>query len=209
MTNPAIAHARLRNSGLAGGRFDAPAQVVGWFGAVQSQDVTGASWAVSQRLAEAATIADVGAAMDDGRIARVHALRPTWHFVDPPDLRWIQALTGARVHRAAGTMYRRLGLTDGSFAAAETVMRDVLAGGNALTRDELGRAIASATGMDLADSLVMIHLAMHAELEAVICNGPRRGRQATYGLVAERVPPAPAMDRDTSLRELAIRYLQS
>ncbi len=29
---------------------------------------------------------------------------------------------------------------------------------------------------------------MHAELEGVICSGPRRGRQFTYALIAERAP---------------------
>ena len=27
----------------------------------------------------------------------------------------------------------------------------------------------------------LAHLAMHAELEGVICSGPRRGKQFTYG----------------------------
>ena len=31
---------------------------------------------------------------------------------------------------------------------------------------------------------------MRAELDAVICSGPRRGNQLTYALLEERVPPA-------------------
>lgn len=210
MTSRDIARARLRNSRLAGWPVASPAEVVAWFGAVQSQDVTGALWGIAQRLPgdTGLTIDEVGAAMDDGLIVRTHALRPTWHFVHPADLRWVQALTGGRVHRTNGTMYRRLGLTDSHFAAAEAVMRDVLAGANALTRAELGQAMAG-TGIDVGDPLVVTHLAMHAELEAVIANGPRRGKQATYQLVDERVPPAAPRDRDDALRELTIRYFRS
>jgi hypothetical protein len=210
VTNRAIAHARLRNSRLVGPRapLATPEDVVRWFGAVQSQDVPGAFWAVAQRMAPSTTAEEVGAAFDAGRIVRTHALRPTWHFLAPDELRWIQALTGGRVHKAAGSQYRRRGLGDGEFRLAEDVMRTVLRGGRALTRDELGIEIA-ASGLDLSDNLVTTHLAMHAELEAVICSGPRRGKRFTYQLVDERIPPARPCAREDSLRELTLRYFTS
>lgn len=210
MTNRAVAHARLRNSRLVGPPSETALDVVRWLGAVQSQDVPGALWALARRMPPGTTMEEVGAAFDAGSIVRTHALRPTWHFLAPDELRWIQALTGERVHRAAGTMYRRLGLGAAEFAGAEAVMRDTLAGGRALTRDELGRAIGAAgIGVDVADSLVTTHLAMHAELEAVICSGPRRGKQFTYQLVAERLPATPARARDDALRDLVSRYFAS
>ena len=43
---------------------------------------------------------------------------------------------------------------------------------------------------------------MHAELEALICSGPRRGKQQTYMSVDARVPPTPALDREEALAEL-------
>jgi hypothetical protein len=210
VTSRAIAHARLRNSRLVGSPLASPAEVVAWFGAVQAQDPTGALWALAQRLPPEPepAIGEVGAAMDEGSIVRTHALRPTWHFLHPSDLRWIQALTAPRVHRANGTIHRRIGLGDREFELAEAVMRDVLAGGRALTRAELGAALAS-RGIDVGESLVATYLAMHAELEALICNGPRRGSQSTYQLVDERVPPSIPIDRDAALRELAIRYFRS
>jgi hypothetical protein len=208
MTNRAIVHARLWNSRLVGEPLTTPHDVVRWFGAVQSQDVPGAFWAVAQRMAPGTTIADVGRAFDDGAIVRTHALRPTWHFLAPDELRWVQDLTGPRVHQVAGTMYRRLGLGPAAFARAEAVMREALAGGRALTRDELGAAIAEA-GVEFGDRLAMTHLAMHAELDAVICSGPRRGRQLTYQLVDERIPPTPRRSRDDELRDLVVRYFRS
>jgi hypothetical protein len=217
MTNRAIAHARLRNSRLAGPPLAAPEDVVGWLGAVQSQDVPGALWGIAQRLGRegpdtlgegSPTLESVGAAMDEGRILRTHALRPTWHFLVPAELRWIQALTGGRVHQVSNTMYRRLGLGADEFRRAEAAIREALRGGRALTRDELAAAVAP-TGIDLTDSLVITHLAMHAELEALIVSGPRRGKQATYQLVDERIPAAPPLAPADALRELTIRYFRS
>ena len=50
---------------------------------------------------------------------------------------------------------------------------------------------------------------MHAELEAVICSGPRRGKQFTYALFDERVPAQKPRSRERALAELAERYFQS
>jgi hypothetical protein len=217
VTNSAIATARLHNSRLLGPQLESPEAVVEWFGAVQSQDVPGALWAISQRMSPSAepTLASLGAAMDDGRMLRTHVLRPTWHFVTPDDLRWIQGLTAGRVHQVNGSLYRRLRLGPDEFRRAEAVFRDRLAGGASCTREELADAVrAAGIAVDLSDSLVITHLAMHAELEAVIVNGPRRGKQATYALVDERVPPASTPrgePRSTgeSLRELTVRYFRS
>ncbi len=185
-----------------------PEEVVAWLGAVQSQDVPGALWGIAQRMAPGQTIDGLGAAMDEGRIARTHALRPTWHFLVPSELRWVQALTGPRVDKVAGTMYRQLALDERAFDLAGASIREALAGGRALTRAELAVAVAS-SGTDLGDNLVITHLAMHAELTALIVNGPRRGKQATYMLVDERIPPAPRMAPADALRELTVRYFRS
>ncbi len=208
MTNLAIAHARLRNSRLATDPLATSQDVVRWFGAVQSQDVPGALWAIAQRLPAGTGVEEVAGAFDHGEIIRTHALRPTWHFLAPDELRWIQALTGERVHRVAGSMYRRLGLDAAEFRRAEAAMREALSGGRALTRDELRPPVA-ATGLDVADPLVITHLAMHAELDAVICSGPRRGKEFTYQLVDERIPATPPRTADDALRDLAGRYFTS
>ena len=47
---------------------------------------------------------------------------------------------------------------------------------------------------------------MSAELDAVICSGPRRGKQQTYMLLEERAPGAPDLPRDAALAELAARF---
>jgi hypothetical protein len=207
MTNRAIAHARLRNSRLVGGPLPSATDVVRWFGAVQAQDIPGSLWAVAQRMTPT-TMAQLASALDAGEFARTHALRPTWHYLVPAELRWIQALTGARVHRVNGTMYRRFGLDDEAFRRADAAFVGALRGRRALTRKELAAAVES-TGIDLSDNLVITYLGLHAELEALITTGPRHGAQATFVLVDEWIPPAPARSRADALRELTIRYFQS
>jgi hypothetical protein len=55
----------------------------------------------------------------------------------------------------------------------------------------------------------LAHIVMQAELDAVICSGALRGRQFTYALLDERVPPAPPIDREAALASLARRYFTS
>jgi hypothetical protein len=50
---------------------------------------------------------------------------------------------------------------------------------------------------------------MHAELEGIICSGPRRGKHFTYALLAERAPQAKRLGRDEALGELSRRYFLS
>jgi hypothetical protein len=50
------------------------------------------------------------------------------------------------------------------------------------------------------------HLMLQAELDGVVCSGPRRGKQATYALLDERVPPSAKVTRDEALLELTRRY---
>jgi hypothetical protein len=55
----------------------------------------------------------------------------------------------------------------------------------------------------------LARLVMHAELNGLICSGPRRGKQFTYGLLEERAPRAIALSRDEALFELAKRYFST
>lgn len=196
---------RLRNQRLIGPGFETPAEVAGWLGAVQAQDYNGAKWAVAQRMTTA-TDADLDAALDRGDILRTHILRPTWHLVALDDVRWIQALTAPRVHQLNGSMYRNLELDSETLAHTSSLMTSMLAGGNHLTRKEIGTRLAGngigATGQRLA------YIVMYAELEALICSGPRQGKQQTYALVDERSPKGRALDRDEALARLAERFFR-
>jgi hypothetical protein len=198
---------RLARHRLAGDGLPSPVDVVRWFGAVQAQDFPGALWAVGQRLATTTTEGEVLAAFDAGALIRTHVLRPTWHFVAPEDLRWMLALTGPRIQSASAARYRELGLDPSTRAEAERVFAKALAGGRHLSRLALADALRRAR-IDPADQR-LAHLVTHAELEGLICSGPRVGKQFTYALIDERVPPARPLDREAAVTTLVTRYFTS
>lgn len=171
---------------------------------MQSQDYAGAKWAVGQRVRGKGGDDAVERALDEGRILRTHGPRPTWHFVAPEDIRWMLALVGPRVRAAMAYYDRQLELTESVYGRANQAMVRALEGGRSLTRTELGEVLAGAgieaTGQRLG------HLMMRAELDAVVCSGPRRGKQSTYALLDERAPRAERRGRDESLGALATRY---
>ncbi|HEU4883441.1 MAG TPA: winged helix DNA-binding domain-containing protein [Longimicrobium sp.] len=201
-----IAHTRLYNQRLAGDPLGTPVDVVRWLGAVQSQDYGPAKWSLGER-SRGAMDADVDRAMAEGAILRTHMLRPTWHFVLPADIRWMQELTAPRVHAQNAYYYRQTGLEDGKRNRARRLLTDALRGGNYLTRGELQRVL-EREGI-AAKGLGMAYILMDAELDCVICSGPLKGRQHTYALFEERVPDAPTRTRDEALEELVVRYFTS
>lgn len=201
-----IAQQRLLNQRLAASPFEQPAEVVDWLVAVQAQDYFGAKWALGLRLRDAHD-ADLDRAFNAGTILRTHVLRPTWHFVTPSDIRWLLALTAPRVHAVNATMYRKLELDSVTLKRSHKTLIKALRGNQHLTREELSEALGKAgivaTGQRLA------YIMVHAELDGLICSGPRRGRQFTYALLEERVPLAAALKRDEALAELTRRYFAS
>jgi hypothetical protein len=132
-------------------------------------------------------------------------LRPTWHLVARADLRWLLALTGPRVQRGLLHLGRYLEIDRALVDRSTDVFRRALAGGRCATRDELGASL-GATGIDARGGRLG-YLVLQAELEAVICSGPRRRGHHTYALVDDRVPPGGARGRDEALAELAQRYV--
>ena len=201
-----IATRRLRAQRLTGEPFASAVDAVGWLGAVQAQDYTGAKWALGQRT-RGVTDADLDRLVDAGAILRTHVMRPTWHFVLPADIRWLLELTAPRVKAAMASSDRQLELDEAVLARSQAVMEAALGDGSHLTRGELGAALEragiSASGQRLG------HLLMHAELDAVVVSGARRGRQPTYALLEARAPGARRLDRDGALAELAQRYFTS
>ena len=147
-------------------------------------------------------------AFTDGAILRTHVMRPTWHFVTPADIRWILELTAPRVHAVNATMYRQLELDDTLLQRSDDTIARALEGGRYLTRAELGAALAE-SGIDTTNGLRLGYLVHHAELERVVCSGPRRGRQHTYALLEERAPQARRLARDEALAELIRRFFTS
>lgn len=210
MTLLDLAHRRLRQQRLVGPPFRSIEETVGALTAVQAQDFAGAKWAIAQRTRGGVTDAALTAAFDAGRLIRTHILRPTWHFVLPEDLRWLQRLTAPRVQTQNAYMQRKLEVDEALLRRARAVFVRALRGNVHLTREQLAERLA-AVGIR-ASGTRLAYLVMDAELEAVLCSGPLQGKQHTYALVDERIPAEPAakrFDRDAALAELTRRYFTS
>ena len=202
----AIAHRRLRTQGIAGSRFATAEDVVGWLGAVQSQEYAVAKWSVGQR-ARGVSEAALDRAIADGTVLRTHVLRPTWHFVLPADIRWMLELTAPRVRAMMASYDRKLELDDALYARSNAAFADALEGGKQLIRKELAVVLLGAGIVAAGQRLG--HIVMRAELDAVICSGAPRGKQHTYALLDERAPRARSLPPDDALAELTRRYFTS
>jgi hypothetical protein len=86
-------------------------------------------------------------------------------------------------------------------------MAKALEGGKHLNRTEM-MAVLSRAGVETND-LRFVHLLMKAELDKVICSGPRQGKQFTYALFDDRVPAVNNFNKDEALAALAARYFLS
>jgi hypothetical protein len=201
-----IARVRLRNERLIGAPFRRAADAVTWLCAVQAQDYAGAKWGIGQRVRNCAD-ADVQDAYTRGAILRTHVLRPTWHFVTPDDIRWMLALTAARVKQAMSYYDRQLELDAAAFRKSNrTIERALLRGGH-LTRAESAKELTAAGLGGTAQRIS--HMMMRAELDAVVCSGEMPGKQHTYALLDARAPDARVLGRDEALAELSLRYFTS
>ncbi|HZN98175.1 MAG TPA: winged helix DNA-binding domain-containing protein [Gemmatimonadales bacterium] len=198
---------RLHNQRISRPRGRDPARIVAWLGAVQAQEYGPAKWALGLRMSPGMTDKALDRALDRGAILRTHVLRPTWHFVTPADIRWMLELTAPLVHRRMSTYDRQLGLDTAVMTRAAGIFERALGDHGCLTRRELGTHLQRA-GLP-SRSMELGHIAMYAELEGLICSGPRRGTQSTYALLEHLAPGAPRLSREEALAELAERFFRS
>jgi len=206
-TSSKIPHLRLRNQHITRAHRGSPAELVAHLGAVQAQEYPFAKWALALRLGNRTTDADIEKAFEAGQILRTHVMRPTWHFVAAADIGWMLELTARRVHMKMTPYARRQGLDARLLTRATAIVERALGGGKHLTRADLGARLARA-GIGLTP-LQLGLVALHAELERVICSGPRRGKQFTYALIGERAPGLRQLSRDEALAELTRRFVGS
>ncbi|HET6361293.1 MAG TPA: winged helix DNA-binding domain-containing protein [Gemmatimonadota bacterium] len=181
--------------------------MVEWLCAVQAQDYPAAKWALGSRM-RSAVDADVERAFDDGAILRTHLLRPTWHFVRPADIRWLLALTAPRVKAGLAYRHKQLELDARTLRRAGAAIGKSLLDGVPRTRDEL-REVLTQAGIRSLGVERMTHIMALAELDGIVCSGPRKGKQFTYALLDDRAPHRRTLARDAALAELASRYFRS
>lgn len=206
MTTKDIIRHRLHRQQLAKPEFATAAEVVSWLSAVQGQDYLGALWSIGQRMKKAVE-ADIEQAIADRTIIRTWPMRGTLHFVAPKDIRWmLKYLTPRVVTRAAG-IYRQAGLEKKDFTKSAKLFEKALEGGKQLTRDEMYDVLERGR-ISTADTRGL-HILGNLAQQGLICFGARKGKQQTFALLEEWVPPARVPDKDEALAELALRYFTS
>ncbi|PZS20591.1 MAG: winged helix DNA-binding domain-containing protein [Pseudonocardiales bacterium] len=202
----AVLGQRIVRHGFADRPASTVAQAAGLTVGVQAQDPQAARLGVRSRAARL-TEADVLHAMDVERsVVRTSLMRATIHLVDADDVAWLTALIGPAIARKFQKRWRDLGLSAGLLAGAMDVLPDALAGGPH-TRAEIMTALAdSGIVIDLTDQ-APTHVLLHATAAGLVCRGPDRGRDATFVLLDDWLPRAPAGPRDDdTLAELARRF---
>jgi hypothetical protein len=202
-----IVRQRLRNQHLARPQFDKPSEVVAWLGAIQSQDYVGALWALGLRT-RGAMQSDIERAIADRTIVRTWPLRGTLHFVAPDDVRWMLKYLAPRVVARSALRNKQLELDDAVFARSTKLFVGALEGGRQLTRGAM-YALLEAARISTGGSRGL-HILWRIAHDGVICFGARQGRQHTFTLLEEWVPPVARMpEREEALAELARRYFTS
>jgi hypothetical protein len=200
------AQQRLRTQRLAGAGFDAPADVVRWFGAVQAQDSAGALWAIGMRTT-GATATEVEQAITARAIVRTWPLRGTIHFVAPEDVRWMLTHFAPRTIARAAPRLRQLELDARVLAKSGAILVRALQGGRQLTRPRL-YALLERAGIATRDSRGL-HILWRCAHDGLICFAAREGKQHAFALLDEWVLRTGMRDRDDALAELARRYFTS
>jgi hypothetical protein len=201
-----VTRQRLANQHITRPRFTSAAALVEWMGAVQAQDYLGSLWAVGLRLRDAVQ-ADVEQAIADRSIVRTWPMRGTLHYAPAADVRWmLRLLTPRPIARAAGR-HRELGLDDDALRRSTRILTRALEGGHALTRVEVYETLER--GGVSPEGQRGTHIVGRLAQNGLLCHGARRGKQPTFVLLEEWLPPAKEKSREEALALLASRYFAS
>lgn len=206
MQQAEIARRRLASQQIAQPSPSTPSKLVSWLGAVQAQDFLGSLWALGLRLPGASEPL-IERAIAERQIVRTWPMRGTIHFVAPADARWMLGLLTPRVVQGSQGRLRQLGLDAPTIARAGEVVGRALAGGGQLTRPALYAELEQA-GI-AAEGSRGLHILGQLAHQQQICFGPRAGKQPTFVLMDEWLPPTPPLPRDEALAALALRYFRS
>jgi hypothetical protein len=190
---------------LVGPSASRPVDVARRLLAIQSQDLRGARLAIRAR-STGTVAADIDHALSVERSLVVSWLnRGTLHLVATEDLAWLHALTTPQL--ATGNL-RRLDQEGVPPADAErgcAAIVQALGEDGPLRRAELRERVA-AVGVR-AEGQALVHLLFLATLQGSIVRGPVVGTEQAFVRRDDWLDPAPKVDLDVAIAELARRYL--
>jgi DNA glycosylase AlkZ-like len=184
------------------------AQIIRGLCGLQSQELSSANLAIRAR-SKGLTDDDVKNAREVKRsIVLTWAMRGTMHLVAVEDLNWLLRLFGALFIRKTESRYKQLGLDEAIRHKAAKLMQNVLSQEGALTRAELGQALAS-HGIPVEGQAIH-HLVRYAALAGIICFGPEVDGELTYVVLDDWLKTEKdGFSFEQLLPEIARRYLQA
>lgn len=147
---------RLATQHLCGPPLPQAVDAVRLLTCVQSQDAPLAHWSLGLRT-HTESYAACLAEQATSTFVRTHVLRPTWHFVAAEDLRWIQALTAAKVLSSMAGRHRGLGLDAPAVDRALTTLQELLARRTALTRRQITAEFAARGLLSTFDEVTLTY----------------------------------------------------
>lgn len=203
MTALNIGHYRLFNQGITQANFETPAQVVAHLGAVQAQDYPGTLWALGLRMRKA-TPDIIEQAIAERAIVRTWPMRGTLHFVAAADVRWMLKLLTPRIIAGSAARYRGLELDESVFGRSQEIVVRALQGNPPLTRPEMFEVLER--GNISTKGQRGYHILGRLSQEGLLCFGPYSGKQPTFVLLDEWLPPTRELEGEEALAELAKRY---
>lgn len=206
MSKATLLKIRLHNQLLATHQLNEPHEIVSWMGAMQSQALDLAKWAIGTRL-DNKTVKDIEDVLNTGKVIRTHILRPTWHFVSAEDIHWMYDLSCPRLKPIYRGYAKTYGADESLIYKAIPALEKVLLNGKHLTKQEIGDALLE-HDITLDDDYLKLTLS-YAEMEGIIVNGRLSGNKQTFTLLEEWVPRKETICKEEALERLARRYFTS
>lgn len=200
-----ILRVRAQAQGFTGRDSPSPVEVVKRVVAVQAQELPAGLLSVRARSRGLAVEAVEQARQEERSLVRTWCLRGTLHLLAAEDVRWLLPLLGLQFVQADRRRSEALGWDPEASAAGLRLLEEALDERQALTRPEVAALLAGA-GLP-SEGQAPVHMLYRAALEARICQGPDRGKEATYVRFEDWAGPEQPLPRGQALKELARRYL--
>jgi hypothetical protein len=173
--------------------------------ALQAQAFDAARHQVRVR-SEGLTADAVNQAFEQERsVVRTWLMRGTLHLCAADDVRWLIDVFGPAVNQFGASRRKNLGLDDATCTRGVAVIRKALANGP-MARRGIRNSLVEAGVLEEPVGQMLLHLLYHAAALGVVCSGPRMGRDDSFVLLDDWVPPLKSPRGDAALGELARRY---
>ncbi len=200
---------RLLNQQLAAPQFRDPAEVVGYFGAMQAQEYRLVRWAVSMRTRKPSAKA-FKSAFDSGRIIRLHLMRGTWQLITAEDY-WpfLELCAPKAISVTKGWMSsNKVSISDEEYACIRKILIQTAANKGSVTKEDFVKALEE-NGITMDDHRLSYHIRI-GELTGTLCSGDLLPMKATYALSTDKIGSRPTkIDSDETLLRFTKKYFQS